>query len=103
MNAVPSPGPWEAYHGEWLGVDCIIIGPDMVLQPEQTRIIAIVSDTASMNDEDVANANLLRAAPDLFEVVRLMLVAFRNPAVSMDMAEFINKAEHAFAKAGGGV
>jgi len=56
-----------------------------------------------MNDEDVANANLLRAAPDLFEVVRLMLVAFRNPAVSMDMAEFINKAEHAFAKAGGGV
>jgi len=103
MSAALSPGPWEAYQGEWLGVECILIGPVMAPTNERTRIIAIVSDTASMDDEDVANANLLRAAPDLFEVVRLILVAIQNPAVGMDMAEFIIKAARAFAKAGGGV
>jgi hypothetical protein len=60
-----TPGPWHV--GADIGVGRLEInGPD-------GRTIACVLDLGDSNEERDANAQLIRAAPDLYEALKLVL------------------------------
>lgn len=63
-------GPWAAFVGEVKGSEVCIIGPEDSPLHTNQRVVCVVTDLASINNEDKANANLIAAAPELLEALQ---------------------------------
>jgi len=61
MNEVNTPGPWEVRQK-----DCVYAGHRLIADCEKT---AHANRPAPPNEEDMANARLIAAAPELLEVL----------------------------------
>lgn len=86
-----TPGPWEVERKDG---DCVYGG---------RAGMELVCQTYN-NENDAADARLIAAAPDLLEVVQMLLEDFNRPLTSMGLrlrVETIDKARAAIAKAKG--
>lgn len=99
-----TPGPWMVLDTRYKGVECITIAPRHTPQ----ALCRVRNDVTGMplNDEDVANANLIAAAPELLAACIAALVndevqeAFGPSNRNMD-DELREKLKAAIAKAKG--
>ena len=68
-----TPGPWCVYKTSDSGLPagpCVAINSAGLTLPASGPVVCIISDVASLNERDKANALLIAAAPDLLEALK---------------------------------
>ena len=95
MSAEYTPGPWVFYDDSNDG------------KTKRIEIAARGKTVAriyhSVPEEDLPNARLIAAAPELFEALQLTVLHLTNPmALQITRADLVKKAQAAIAKATGG-
>ena len=93
-----TPGPWEAYVATWRGVDVVAIAEKQTELPTKRRLVCIITELASINKSDEANAKLIAAAPDLLEACSKLLEAIE---LGMNLPPAVKAAVLAISKAEG--
>jgi hypothetical protein len=103
MSAKHTPGPWSARRNPWVRWEIHYAGG-------QLAVIAKPDDPASPPpvSETEANAHLIAAAPDLYDVVEALIAIREHPSYISGMAAdenspLIDAARAALAKARGTV
>jgi hypothetical protein len=63
-----TPGEWSAGVADYIGRECFVVG---LLGTK--KLVAVVGDIAAMDEEEsIANARLISAAPDLLAALQLI-------------------------------
>jgi hypothetical protein len=104
METKWTKGPWMV--GSYKGVlngdihEALSIWPPDAVQGKSGRHVCLIGPLAVMDDLDIANAQLIAAAPELYEALELAWPALRRCGYSDDSRE-IKAIEAAMTKARG--
>ena len=97
-----TPGPWVA------GVSAVIGAARFSVVPEfnNGRVVSICGDCGAEDEEEsIANANLIAAAPDMYEALEMAILEYGKPGgpwnVPSKPGSWIDKAKTALKKARG--
>lgn len=77
MNTKHTPGPWQAKHGRYVNTS--------VRDSEGLSICAMPSTQKRPSDEQIANARLIAAAPEMYKAISMALeILSRNQVGLID-------------------
>jgi hypothetical protein len=97
-----TPGPWDAGVSEILGKRRFTVAPEY----NHGIAVSICGDCGAEDEEEsIANANLIAAAPDMYEALEAAILEYGKPGgpwnVPSSPGSWIDKAKAALVKARG--
>ena len=85
-----TPGPWGFYLSANTGLpadptECIVINTIDLPTPSEQASVCLITDKASMNERDRANALLISAAPDMYAALSCVLAIASTPTTKCEL------------------
>lgn len=104
-----TPGPWENDGEDIIAPDipCIVISAKHPFHPGRKRVCNVDSDLNDetdefiITDENKANANLISAAPEMYEILDKINAAFYTRTSRKEWLELMEKTKPLLQKARG--